>query len=189
MTCSKKPHPIWPNGLEDMPLWNSKILENDLIITCQPHMRNECSWTFWKWENKIFNFHVGQKFIWSLYDDVSLRSRSFHFWQLKLQVQFLFLEIFWLASNSSMILFAMIYEAYWDMNKLSQTKSIHQNHKINHSWPTLTFLGFWTDWTSSDEFQTLIPWELDFKWCPKIYELLIIDHGAQILQEWPPSMA
>ena len=139
VTCRKKPHPNWPNGLRDMAFWSSKISENDLIITCQPYMGIECSWTFWKWENKIFNFHVGQKFIWSLYHDVSLGSRSFHFWQLKLQVQFLFLEIFWLASNSSMMLFAMIYEAYWDMNKLSQTKSIHQNHKIKPSWPSLTF--------------------------------------------------
>ena len=47
-----------------------------------------------------------------------------------------------------------------------------------------------SDWLcTSDEFQTLIPWDFDFKWCPKTYELLIIDHGAQIPQEWPPSTA
>jgi hypothetical protein len=63
VTCWKKPHPNWPNGLRDMAFRSSKILENELIITCQPYMGIECSWTFWKWENKIFNFHVGQKFI------------------------------------------------------------------------------------------------------------------------------
>jgi hypothetical protein len=68
--------------LRDMAFWSSKICENELIITCQPYMGIACSWTFWKWENKIFNFHVGQKFIWSLYHDASLRSRSFHFWQI-----------------------------------------------------------------------------------------------------------
>ena len=82
VTCWKKPHQIWPNGLRDMALWSLNFLENELIITCQPYMGIECSWTFWKWENKIFNFHVGKKFIWSLYHDVSLGSRSFHFWQI-----------------------------------------------------------------------------------------------------------
>jgi len=74
--------------------WSSKIGENELIISWQPHMGFESSWTFWKWENKIFNFHIGQKFIWSFYHDASWGSRSFHFWQLKLQVHFLFLENF-----------------------------------------------------------------------------------------------
>ena len=112
VVCRKKPHQIWPYGLRVMALWSSQISELELIISWQPHMGFGCSWTFWKWEDKIFNFHVGQKFIWSLYHDVSLRSRSFHFWQLKLQVHFLFWEIFWLASNPSMMLIAMIYEAY-----------------------------------------------------------------------------
>jgi hypothetical protein len=80
VTCRKKPHPNWPNGLRDMAFWSSRISENDSIITCQPYMGIECSWTFWKWENKIFNFHVGKKFIWSLYHDVSLRIKTFHFW-------------------------------------------------------------------------------------------------------------
>ena len=67
------------------------------------------------------------------------------------------------------------------------------NHWLN---PQLTKFDFSVDfsrvlhdWTTSDEFQTLIPWDLDFKWCLKMYEPLIIDHGAQILQEWPPSIA
>ena len=126
VVCRKKPHQIWPYGLRVMACWSSKIGENDLIISWQPHMGFECSWTFWKWENKIFNFHVGQKFIWSLYHDVSWGSRSFHFWQLKLQVHLLFLEIFWLTWFSSMMRFAMIDEAYTSMNELFQTKSNHQ---------------------------------------------------------------
>ena len=43
VTCSKKPQPIWPNGLRDMAFWSSKISENDLIITCEPYMGIECS--------------------------------------------------------------------------------------------------------------------------------------------------
>ena len=80
VVCRKKPHQIWPNGLGDMALWSSRFSEIDSIITCQPHMGIESSWTFWKWENKIFNFHVGQKFIWGLYHNVSLRIKTFHFW-------------------------------------------------------------------------------------------------------------
>ena len=94
VVCRKKPHQNWPNGLRDMAFWSSRIFENEMIISCQPYMGIESSWTFWKWENNTFNFHVGKKFIWSLYHDVSLRSRSFHFWQLKLQVHLLFLENF-----------------------------------------------------------------------------------------------
>lgn len=82
VTCRKKPHQNWPNGLRDMAFWSSRFSEIDSIITCQPHMGIESSWTFWKWENKIFNFHVGQKFIWSFYHDVSWGSRSFHLWQV-----------------------------------------------------------------------------------------------------------
>jgi hypothetical protein len=139
VTCCKKPHPIWPNGLRDMAFWSSRISENDLIITCQPYMGIECSWTFWKWENKIFNFHVGKKFIWSLYHDVSLRIKTFHFWQIPIQVNFLFLEISCLASNSSLMVFDMLYEAYMDMNEPSQTKFLLKIHKLKPSWPRLTF--------------------------------------------------
>jgi hypothetical protein len=64
VVCRKKPHQNWPNGLRDMVFWSSRFCENDLIISWQPYMGIESSWTFWKWENKIFNFHVGQKFIW-----------------------------------------------------------------------------------------------------------------------------
>jgi hypothetical protein len=45
---------------------------HDWTISPQPHMRNPWSWTFWKWERNIFNFHVGKKFIWSFLDDVIL---------------------------------------------------------------------------------------------------------------------
>jgi hypothetical protein len=126
VVCRKKPHQIWPYGLRDMAFWSSRFCENDLIISWQPYMGFESSWTFWKWENKIFNFHVGKKFIWSLYHDVSWGSRSFHFWQLKLQVHFLFLEISDFAPNSSMMRFNMIYEACTSMNELLQINSIHQ---------------------------------------------------------------
>ena len=58
-----------------------------------------------------------------------------------------------------------------------------------HSWPQLTLLGFWLTEPCSDEFQAPTTWYLDPKWCHNSYELLMNDHGAQILQEWPPSTA
>ena len=61
-------------------LWNT--LCHDWTISPQPRMRNPWSWAFWKWERKIFNFHVGQNFIWSFLDDVILSwswSKTFPF--------------------------------------------------------------------------------------------------------------
>ena len=180
VVCRKKPHQIWPYGLRDMACWSSKIDENELIISWQPHMGFESSWTFWKWENKIFNFHVGQKFIWSLYHDVSLGSRSFHFWQLKLQVHFLFLENFLIG-----LIFSHdeVWHDRWGLYKHEWTPSDQfypSNPWLNPQLTNFDFLGFWTWLCTSDEFQTLIPWDFDFKWCPKTNELLIVDHGAQI---------
>ena len=131
---SKKNHSNLPNGSRVMPLWSSTFLDNDLIITCQPHMRNECSWTFWKGESKIFNFHVGQNFIWSLYDDVNLRRRTFHFWQFEITGHLLFLETFHLTSNSSILIFEMSNETCVDMNEAFQTISHIQIHDFRHSW-------------------------------------------------------
>ena len=53
-------------------------------------------------------------------------SRLSIFGKFQLQVQFPFLEISDLASNSSMMVFDMIYEDYLAMNELSQTNSNHQ---------------------------------------------------------------
>jgi len=61
-----------------------------LIISLQPQMRNWCSWTFWKWERKIYNFHVQQNFIWSIFGHVILRRKPFHFWQFQITGHFLF---------------------------------------------------------------------------------------------------
>ena len=119
----KKNHMNWPFGSRVMPLWSSTFLENDLIITCQPHMRNGCSWTFWKGKSKIFNFHVGQILIWSFLDDVKLRRRPFHFWQFEITGHLLFLETSCLTSNSSMLMFDMLYEACMDMNETFPTIS------------------------------------------------------------------
>jgi len=77
------------------------------------------------------------------------------------------------------------------MNSFKSILSIKSLIKstVDQVWLSVDFSRVLDDWCTSDEFQTLIPWELDFKWCPKLYELLIIDHGAQIPQEWPPSTA
>ena len=139
VTCSKKDHPIWPFHSKVMPLWKSTFFENDLIITCQPHMRNSCSWTFWKGESKIFNFHVGQNFIWSLYDDVNLRRRPFHFWQFEITGHLLFLETFHLTSNSSMLILDMSNKTCMDMNEASLTIFHLQIHGWMHNWLWLTF--------------------------------------------------
>ena len=120
---------------------------------------------------------------------VSLRSRSFHFWQLKIQAHFLFLENFWFD-------FIFFHDELWHdrcgLYKHEWTPSNQfypSNHWLNPKFTIFDFSWF-LDWLcTSVEFQTLIPWDLDFKWCPKLYGLLIIDHGAQIPQEWPPSTA
>ena len=135
---SKKNHMNWPFGSRVMPPWSSKFLANDLIITCQQQMRNGCSWTFWKGESKIFNFHVGQNSIWSLYDDVNLRRRPFHFWLFEITGHLLFLETFLLTSISSMLIFIMSNKTCMDMNESSQTISHLQIPEFRHSWPQLT---------------------------------------------------
>ena len=69
-------------------------LGNDLIISPQPFIRCSWSWTFWKWERKIFNFNVGQNFIWSFFDVGKLSwswSKNLPFLEtFKLQVTFHF---------------------------------------------------------------------------------------------------
>ena len=134
MTCSKKPHSIWPNGMKVIPLWSSKFLDNDLIITSQPQMRNGCSWIFWKGESKIFIFHVGQNSIWSLYDDVNLRRRPFHFGQFEITGPLLFLETFLLTSNSSMLMFEMSNETHLNMNGVFLTTSHLQIQQLTYGW-------------------------------------------------------
>ena len=62
-------------GIMSQKLWPFEVpctLSNDLIISPQPFIRCSWSWTFWKWEREIFNFHVGQNFIWSFIDDVKM---------------------------------------------------------------------------------------------------------------------
>ena len=148
----------------------------------------ECSWTFWEWENKIFNFHVGQKIIWSLYDDVSLGSRSFHFWQVSITGQ---VSIFGNFLSGFKFFHDDVWHVIWGLYGHEWAPSNQfppSNHWLNPQLTKFDFSRVLLDWTTSDEFQTLIPWDLDSKWYHNIYELLIIDHGAQILQEWPPSI-
>ena len=132
--CSKKPHSIWPCESKVMPLWNSTFLDNDQSITCQPHMRNSCSWTFWKGESKIYNFHVGQNFIWSIFGHVILRRKPFHFWQFWITSHFLFLESFVLTLFSSMLMFEMSNETCLNMNEVFLITSHLQIHSWLCSW-------------------------------------------------------
>ena len=134
VVCRKKPHQIWPYGLRDMACWSSRFCENDSIITCQPHMGIESSRTFWKWENKTFNFHVGQNFIWSFLDNVNLRRRPFHFWQVEITGPLLFLETFHLTSNSSLLMFETSNETCMDMNEIFLTLSHLQIHQLTFGW-------------------------------------------------------
>ena len=108
-------------------------------ISLQPYMRNSWSWTFWKWESKIFNFHVGQNFIWSFLDDVILKRKPFHFWQIQIIGHFLFLESFDLTLFSSMLMFEMSNETCLHMNEASLTISLLQIHGWTDSWLLLTF--------------------------------------------------
>ena len=129
-------------GVLSQKLWHFEvpcILHDHLAISPQPFIINSWSWTFWKWERKIFNFHVGQNFIWSFLDDVILRRKPFHFWQFQITGHLLFLETFHLTSNSSLLMFAMSNETCMDMNEASLTISHLQIHDWMHSWLWLTF--------------------------------------------------
>ena len=121
-----------------MPCWSSTFLDNDLIITCQPQMRNSCSWTFWKGESKIYNFHVGQNLIWSIFGHVILRRKPFHFWQFWITSHFLFLESFHLTLFLSFLMFEMSNETCLDMNEVSLTLSHLQIHQLTFGWLLLT---------------------------------------------------
>ena len=88
--CAYKELAIWTNHVEVMASWLWVIFEIHWAIIFQPYMGFSSSWTFWKGENKIYNFHVEQIFIWSFLGHVVLRSKTFHFWKLQLQVTFYF---------------------------------------------------------------------------------------------------
>ena len=84
-----------------------------------------------------------------------------------------------------------VWHDIWDLYKHEWTPSNQfypSKHWLNQQLTNFDFSRVLDDWSISDELQTLTLWDLDFKWCPKMYELLINDHGAQILQEWPPSI-
>jgi hypothetical protein len=79
-------------------------LGDHLAITSQPFIRCSWSWTFWKGERKIFNFHVQQNFIWSFFDVGKLSwmwTKTCHFWKLEITGHFPFWETFDMTSKSS----------------------------------------------------------------------------------------
>ena len=88
--CAYKELAVWTLHVEVMASWLWVISEVHWAIIFQPYMGISSSWTFWKGENKIYNFHVEQIFIWSFLGHVNLRSKTFHFWKLPLQVTFYF---------------------------------------------------------------------------------------------------
>ena len=137
--CAYKELPIWTLHVEVMPSWLWVIFEIEWTITCQPYMGFSSSWTFWKGENKIYNFHVEQIFIWSFLGHVALRSKTFHFWKLQLQVTFYFLAIFVLTWFSPFLSFDMSNNTCSNMNEVYPTHFHLQIHQIMYSWPQLTF--------------------------------------------------
>ena len=172
MTCSKKPHSIWPNGLEDMPLWSSKNFwewfdhnlptthekwvfldflemgEQDIQLSCWAKFHLKLVW--WSnFEDQDFPFLANSNY----------RS-TFYFWKFLVWLQILhcgcltcYMRLIWT----------------W-MRPLKPIPTIKSLIKctVDHSWLQLTLLGFWLTEPCSDEFQTLIPWDLDSKWCHNI---------------------
>ena len=88
--CAYKELAIWTKYVVVMASWLRVFSEIHWAIFCKPYIGFSSSWTFWKGENKIYNFHVEQIFIWSFLGHVALRSKTFHFWKLQLQVTFYF---------------------------------------------------------------------------------------------------
>ena len=148
----------WPFGAKVMPCWSSKFLDNDLIITCQPQMRNGCSWTFWKGESKIFNFNVGQKFIWSLYDEVILRRRTFHFWQIPITGQLTifgnFLSDLQFFNDDVWHVIWGLYGHEWDLSNQFPPS----NHWLNAQLTIVDLARVLVDWTM-------------FWWIPSLYHM------------------
>jgi hypothetical protein len=134
-------------------------------------MRNSCSWTFWKGESKIYNFHFGQNFIWSIFGHVILRRKPFHFWQFWITSHFLFLESFHLTLFSSFLMFEMSNETCLDMNEVSLTLSHLQIHHFRHSWPQLTFLTDRWIWLCTDQVELQTPDEMAPQWNPSFHKL------------------
>jgi len=111
-------------------------LGNDWIISPQPFIRCSWSWTFWKWEREIFNFHVGQNFIWSFFDVgswVEVGSKTCHFWKVEIIGHFPFLETFDLTSNSSTLIFGMMNKHDLDMNEMKKTQFLNSKSTVDFS--------------------------------------------------------
>ena len=149
VVCSKKNHPIWPFHVKVMPLWFWTFLENEWTISCQPHMGISSSWTFWNGEIKIFNFHVGQNSIWSLYDEVILRRKTFHFGQLKLQVTCYFWKLFvWppILQPWSLICQMRLIWTWMRPFKPSHTFQSIKSGTVDHSWLSRISAEIQLDW-------------------------------------------
>ena len=142
-------------------------------------MRNSSSWTFWKGESKIYNFHVGQNFIWSIFGHVILRRKTFHFWQFSITSHFLFLESFLLTLFPSFLMFGMSNETCLNMNEVFLTTSHLQIHQIKHSWPQLTFLIDRWIWLCTDQVEPQTPDEMAQGWNPSLNKL-------NIIMKWSP---
>jgi hypothetical protein len=84
--CAYKELAIWINHVVVMASWLRVFSEIHWALFYKPYIGFSSSWTFWKGENRIYNFHVEQFFIWSFLGHLFLRSKTFHFWKLQLPV-------------------------------------------------------------------------------------------------------
>ena len=160
-------------------------------------MRNECSWTFWKWENKIFNFHVGQKFIWSLYDEVIVRRRTFHFWQFPITSQ---LTIFGNFLSDLKFFTVDVWHVIWGLYGHEWDLSNHfppSNYWLNAQLTTVDFARVLVDWTmpwwisnlyhlrSWFKMMSQLIWTLDeWSWCPNSSRMATIHCSMNDLTVW-----
>ena len=134
-------------------------------------MEISSSWTFWKGETKIYNFHVEQIFIWSFFGHVILRSKTFHFWKLPLQVTFYFWKFLsWLYFLHSWA-FDMSNDTCFNMSEVYPTLSHLQIHKIKHSWPQLTFSTDRWNWQCIDQIELQSSTEMAQGWNPSLNNL------------------
>ena len=139
----------------------SNTLCHDWTIFPQPHIRNSWSWTFWKWERKIFNFHVGQNFIWSFLDDVNLS------WSWSKTLPFLEISnyrspaIFGKSWPDFKFFNVDVWNAKWDLFEHEWSISNHfppPNPQLTLQLTSVDFYGPQMTCTCTDEFWAFNTW-------------------------------
>ena len=165
-------HLVWKLCMFEVPC----SLGHVWSISLQPYMRNPWSWTFWKWERKIFNFHVGQNFIWSFLDDVRLSwswSKTFPFLESS---NYRSPAIFGNSWPNFKFFNVSAWHVKWDLFEHEWSISNHfppPNPQLTLQLTSVDFYGPQMICTCTDEFWAFNTWPNHFKMILGSHELII----------------